>query len=151
MVIMTRKKTSIFRKVKLFFVRLARARASVTEIAWGAGIGTFISVFPTFGFGMPLVILLSKFFRFNVVAALALSVVSNPFTSPFFMALSYKIGAIILGIKIEFKTENWKVNLSDTSIAILLGSFILSSIMGILAYFITKFVIIEYRNKNKIK
>lgn len=141
-----KKKTSIIRQLKLFFLKLARARASTTEIAWGAGIGTFISVFPTFGLGMPLVVLLSKFFKFNLVAALALSVVSNPFTSPFFMVLSYKIGAIILGSTIEFDIKNWKDNLNDTGMAILIGSFIVSGTMSVLAYFLTQFIVSKYRN-----
>jgi len=101
-------KTSISRKSKLFFIKLARARASTEEISRGAAIGTFISVFPTFGFGMPFVILLSKIFKFKLIAALALSIVSNPFTSPFFMVLSYKIDSMILDRRIEYNIGNWK-------------------------------------------
>ena len=96
------------RKLKLFFIKLARARDSTSEIALGAGIGAFISVFPTFGLGMPLVILMNRFFKFNLISALALSTVSNPFTSPFFMITSYKTGALILDNPIEFNLENWK-------------------------------------------
>ena len=44
------KKINISKKLKLFFLKLARAKASTLEISWGAAIGTFISVFPTFGF-----------------------------------------------------------------------------------------------------
>ena len=84
----------LIRRLKLFFIKLARARDSTSEIALGAGIWAFISVFPTFGLGMPLVILMNRFFKFNLISALALSVVSNPFTSPFFILTSYKVGAI---------------------------------------------------------
>ena len=138
-------KINVGRKLKLFFIKLARARASTEEISWGAAIGTFISVFPTFGFGMPFVVLLSKFVKFNLIAALALSIVSNPFTSPFFMILSYKIGSIILDRNIEFSIDSWKDNLSDTGIAIFIGSLVVSGFLSVLAYFIIKFVVIKYR------
>lgn len=145
------KKITITRKLKLFFLKLARARASTEEIAWGAAIGTFISVFPTFGFGMPFVILLSKFFKFNLIAALALSVVSNPFTSPFFMVLSYNIGSAITGSEIAFNTDNWKQNLSDTGITFLIGSLVVSGTLSVTAYFLTKFMVIKFRNKKIIR
>ena len=144
-------KISIARKLKLFFIKLARARASTEEISWGAAIGKFISVFPTFGFGMPLVVLMNKFFKFNLIAALGLSIVSNPFTSPFFMVLSYKIGSIVFGRKIEFHIENWKENFSDTGIVLLAGSLIVSGFLSIVAYFLTKFVVKRYRDKKEIR
>lgn len=139
---------SIARKLKLFVIRLSRARASTEEISWGAAIGTFISVFPTFGFGMPFVILISKFFKFNLIAALALSVVSNPFTSPFFMVLSYNIGSTITGSEIAFNTDNWKQNLSDTGITFLIGSLVVSGSLSILAFFTTKLIVSQYRDQN---
>lgn len=144
-------KISIARKLKLFFIKLARARASTEEISWGAAIGTFISVFPTFGFGMPLVVLMNKFLKFNLIAALGLSIVSNPFTSTFFMVLSYKIGSIVFGRKIEFHIENWKENFSDTGIVLLAGSLIVSGFLSIVAYFLTKFVVKRYRDKKEIR
>ena len=144
-------KINVGRKLKLFFIKLARARASTEEISWGAAIGTFISVFPTVGFGMPFVILLSKFFKFNLIAALALSVVSNPFTSPFFMILSYKIGSIILDRNIEFNIDNWKDNLSDTGFVLLIGSLVVSGTLSVLAYFLTTFIVKKYRDKKGIK
>lgn len=141
------KKINISKKLKLFFLKLARAKASTLEISWGAAIGTFISVFPTFGFGMPFVVLLSKFFKFNLIAALALSVVSNPFTSPFFMVLSYNIGSVITGSEIEFDIGNWKQNLGDTGITFLIGSFVVSGTLSVLAYFLTKIIVKKYRDK----
>jgi uncharacterized protein len=143
------KKINLWRKAKLFFLKLARDRASVHEIALGAGIGTFISVFPTFGFGTLLVLLLYRFLKFNLVAALAMSVISNPFTSPFFMVLSFKVGSLILNTNVQFSIKTWKDNLSETGIIILWGSLLVSGVMGLLAYFITKFIVEKYRNKHK--
>ncbi|MBK8704270.1 MAG: DUF2062 domain-containing protein [Saprospiraceae bacterium] len=127
------KKNIILRKIKLFFLKLARQRDSVSEIAYGAAIGTFISVFPTFGFGMPLVIIMSRFLKFNLLAALALSVISNPFTSPFLLVFSYKIGAIFTGNVVDFNAQNWLQNLSDTGITLLIGNLVLCGSLSIIA------------------
>jgi uncharacterized protein (DUF2062 family) len=145
------KKINLWRKAKLFFLKLARDRASVHEIALGASIGTFISVFPTFGLGTLLVLLLYRFLKFNLVAALAMSVISNPFTSPFFMVFSFKIGSLILNTNVQFSLKNWKDNLSETGIILLWGSLLVSGIMGLLAYFMTKIIVTKYRDKNQKK
>lgn len=136
-------------KIKLFFIKLAKTRNSIEEIAWGMAIGTFISVFPTFGFGTLLVLLFHRFFKFNLVAALAASLISNPFTSPFFMVFSFKIGSAVLGSNVEFSLENWKENLSDTGINMLIGSLIVSGSLSIIAYFITKMIVTRLRTKKK--
>jgi uncharacterized protein (DUF2062 family) len=143
------KKINLWRRAKLFFLKLARDRASVNEIALGASIGTFISVFPTFGFGTFLVLLLYRFLKFNLVAALAMSIISNPFTSPFFMVLSFKVGSLILNTKVQFSIKTWKDNLSETGIIILWGSLLVSGVIGFLAYFMTKFIVAKYRDKHK--
>lgn len=145
-------KPGIFRKIKLFFLKLARARASTYEISLGAAIGTFISVFPTFGLGMPLVALLGRFIKFNVVVALAFSVISNPFTSPFFILMSYKVGSVITGSQIDLNAENWKSNLSETGLAVLLGTLIVSGVTAVLAFYISKIIVTNIRkNRGRVK
>lgn len=133
-----------------YFWKIAKSRNSTAEIAWGAAIGTFISVFPTFGFGTPLVLVLSRIFRFNLAIAVAASVISNPFTSPFFMYLNYKVGALILNNPIAFDIDNWKENLADTGLSILIGSFLVSGFMALLAYYFSKFMVERFRNRKKI-
>lgn len=141
------KRTNLFRKIKLFFLKLARERASTYEISLGAAIGTFISVFPTFGLGMPLVAILSRFFKFNVVVALAFSVISNPFTSPFFLLMSYKVGSVITGSQIDLSADNWKSTLSEAGIAVLLGTFLVSGVTAVLAFYISKIIVTKIRKK----
>ncbi|CAN1528663.1 Domain of unknown function DUF2062 [Flavobacteriaceae bacterium] len=129
------------------FWKLARTNDSASEIGFGAAIGTFISVFPTFGFGTPLVLLLSRFIKFNLLIAIAASIISNPFTSPFFLYLSYKMGVIITGNSIDYKLENWSSNLGKTGITLFIGSLIISGIVAVLSYFISTAVVKSYRNK----
>lgn len=135
------------RKLKIVFRKLARTNDSASEIGLGAAIGTFISVFPTFGFGTPLVLLLSRFIKFNLLIAIAASIISNPFTSPFFLYLSYRMGVFITGNSIDFKLENWNSNLGKTGITLFIGSLIISGIIAVLSYFISTAVVKSYRKK----
>ena len=137
------------RKIKALFWKLARSRDSKEEIAWGAAIGTFISVFPTFGLGTLLVIIFSRVFKFNMLIALATSVISNPFTGPFFLLSSYKVGTFILDTHIAFDLKNWERNLAETGWTILVGSLIVSGIMAVMAYYISIYMVEKYRKRHK--
>ena len=143
------KRHKIIRKTKILFWKVSKSRDSEIKIAWGAAIGTFISVFPTFGFGTLLVLLLSRFFKFNLLIALATSVISNPFTSPFFLLLSYKVGLFLFGKQIQFELENWKKNFSETGFTILTGSLIVSGIMAIVAFYVSLFIVKKLRKQRK--
>jgi hypothetical protein len=143
------KRHKIIRKTKILFWKVSKSRDSEIKIAWGAAIGTFISVFPTFGFGTLLVLLLSRFFKFNLLIALATSVISNPFTSPFFLLLSYKVGSFLFGNQIQFELENWKKNFSETGFTILTGSLIVSGIMAIVAFYVSLFIVKKLRKQRK--
>lgn len=57
--------------------------------------GMFIAILPVPG-QMPLAALAALVFRCNLPIAVALAWVSNPFTTPFILLLSYKLGAFIL-------------------------------------------------------
>ena len=137
----------ILRKLKILFWKLARTNDSASEIGLGAAIGTFISVFPTFGFGTPLVLLLSRFIKFNLLIAIAASVISNPFTSPFFLYLSYKTGVFITGKSIGFELENWSSNLKETGITLFIGSLIVSGTTALISYIISIAIVKVFRNK----
>ena len=142
---LTKKKLSVFRKVKYAITRISRARGSVNEIASGASIGAFFAVFPTFGIGILMVIGLSRIFRFNLIAAVSSSIISNPLTSPFFMLLSFKIGALILNPEINFNIKEWKHQLGDARLSILIGALIVSSTVSLIVYFGVKYFVQKYR------
>lgn len=142
-----KKRCNLYRKLKYAVIRISRARGSVNEIASGAAIGAFFAVFPTFGVGILMVIGLSRIFRFNLIAAVASAIISNPLTSPFFMLLSFKIGSLILGSEIEFDLKNWKHQLGEVGLNILIGAIIVSSVVSIIVYFVVKYFMQLYRMK----
>ena len=146
---MRKKGNKTLRKIKALFLKLSRSRDSKEEIARGAAIGTFISVFPTFGLGTPLVIIFSRIFKFNMLIALATSVISNPFTGPFFLLSSYKVGAFILDTHIAFDLKNWEDNLAETGWTIFVGSLIVSGTMALIAYYTSIFMVEKYRKRHK--
>ncbi|ESU29530.1 hypothetical protein FLJC2902T_09370 [Flavobacterium limnosediminis JC2902] len=94
--------------------------------------------------------MLSRVFKFNLAIAVATSVISNPFTSPFFMLMNYEVGAILLNHSIAFDIDNWKENLKDTGLTILIGSVIVSGFMAVLAYYFSKYMVLRFRNKKKL-
>jgi len=139
---------NIFRKVKISFFKIYYARGSAHEIALGAAIGAFWGVFPTFGLSTVLSLFLYKIFRFNFVAAISGAFISNPLTSPFLLMLSYKVGSYFIKTEVELDYDNWYKNLPQMGYVLIIGSTIVSSITGLLVYYITKYAI-EHRHAVK--
>jgi uncharacterized protein (DUF2062 family) len=140
----------LFRKIKYVILKISRAHASAHEIAYGAAIGAFISVFPTFGASTLLVIFLYRFMKFNLLAAVSSSMISNFFTAPFFLFLGYKIGAMIRKPESEFNFKTSYKHLDEIGMSLLIGVSILSVLVSILTYFIVKFSVQYFRSrKNK--
>jgi len=139
---------NIFRKAKISLLKIYYARGNAHEIALGAAIGAFWGVFPTFGFSTILSLLLYKIFRFNFVAAISGAFISNPLTSPFLLMLSYKVGSYFIKTDFQFNYDNWYENLPKIGYVLIIGSTIVSSITGLLVYYITKYVI-DCRRKLK--
>lgn len=138
---------NIFRKLKLTFLKIYHARGSSHEIALGAAIGSFWGVFPTFGFSTLLSVLLYKIFRFNLPVAISAAFISNPLTSPFFLFISYKLGAVFIKTEIQFQYDTWYTNFSQIGYIILIGSTIISTITALIMYFTIKYIV-DKRKKN---
>ncbi|ESU20053.1 hypothetical protein FCR2A7T_14630 [Flavobacterium cauense R2A-7] len=89
---------------------------------------------------------MSRIFKFNLAIALATSLISNPFTSPFFMVLNYMVGTIFLHNTIVFEIDNWKADLKEIGVTILIGSFFVSGIMATIAFYFSKYMVRKFRN-----
>lgn len=137
---------NIFRKAKISISKIYYARGSAHEIALGAAIGAFWGVFPTFGLSTILSLLLYKFFRFNIVAAISGAFISNPLTSPFLLMISYKVGSNFILSNIQFNLDNWYKNLSQIGYVLIIGSTIVSSATALFVYFIIKYAVRRRRN-----
>lgn len=140
----------MFRRIKYEIIKFVRARATAHEIAYGAAIGAFISIFPTFGAGTILVIFAYRFIKFNLLAAISASTISNVVTAPFFVFLSFKIGSYIWKPESTLNLKTWYKHLDEVGISVLIGGTILSIVCGILVYFIVKFSVESYRRVKKV-
>lgn len=106
------------------------------SVSTAFGVGLFAALIPV-PFQMLLAAALAIMTRGNLLIAMALAWVSNPFTTPALLYLSYKIGAFILDLPpqhfhIEFTFE-WLIEEFNTvGAAILLGCFISGILFGIL-------------------
>lgn len=140
----TRKKNffvRLYRRVRIYLLKIYYARGSAHEVALGAAIGVFWGVFPTFGLSTLLTLFLARFFRFNVIVAISAAFVSNPFTSPFLLWISYTVGEWFVHTEQVFDFQHWYRDISHISFTLFLGSTIVSAASAFLAYYSTYFAI----------
>lgn len=125
------------------------------RIAWGVAVGVFLGIFPTFSLGIPLAVLGSRFFRYNPAAAVAGSVISNPFTTPLVIAISAALGSLITGrewqaVAGQIQEGQWLAAAWATVITYMAGNLILCAVSAIPAYFLTKQAVVVYRRRRGI-
>lgn len=102
--------------------------------------GLFIAILPIPG-QMPLSAIAALVFRCNLPIAVALAWVSNPFTTPFILVISYAIGAFLLQSEhLHFDPNSITFEWFMTSVGliwkpVLLGCVITGLLAGALGYF----------------
>ncbi len=141
----------IFRYI---YLRLVRVGGDPVHIALGFSLGVFLGVFPTFGIGIPLSLLLASVFRWNRVSAVLGSLVMNPITTPLFWTLSATLGAAIFRIdasKVMTSVQNGERLRSLTVGAgiYLVGNTIIALVSAVIAYFLALRVVTVYREKRR--
>jgi len=141
----------IFRYI---YLRLVRVGGDPVHIALGFSLGVFLGVFPTFGIGIPLSLLLASAFRWNRVSAVLGSLVMNPLTTPLFWTLSGMLGAAIFRIdasKVMTSVRNGERLHSLTVGAgiYLVGNTIIALVSAVIAYFLALRVVTVYRKKRR--
>jgi uncharacterized protein (DUF2062 family) len=140
---------NILRKVRINFLKIYYARGSAHEIALGAAIGAFWGVFPTFGLSTILSLLMYKFMRFNLLAAISGAFISNPLTSPFLLLISYKVGSYFIKSNIQLDYNNWYKNIPEVGYILLIGATIVSLLTGVIIYYLIKYLIEKRRASTK--
>ncbi|PJE47928.1 MAG: hypothetical protein CUR34_00150 [Sediminibacterium sp.] len=132
---------NILRKVRINFLKIYYARGSAHEIALGAAIGAFWGVFPTFGLSTILSLLMYKFIRFNLLAAISGAFISNPLTSPFLLLISYKVGSYFIATDIQLNYANWYKNIPEVGYVLLIGATVVSFVTSIIVYYAIKYLV----------
>lgn len=120
------------------------------EIAMGFAIGVFWGVFPTFGLGLIPAVITAYFLKASKIISFFGTWVANPLTFPLFFTLEVLITKSIIGVEV---TEKYLMSLVTTwefgSViwAFILSCVIISFVFAALAYFLARFVLRKYRER----
>ena len=165
------------RIIKYISLRLKRLPGSPHSIALGFTFGVTAALTPLFGLHFLIGIFLAWLFRVSIVASLIGNLLGNPWTFPFICILNFKVGNIfyttsdqidinmkllsnelyllwntIYKLFIELNYSQSLNYLSQLKLIppMLLGSLFTIILVGIPSYFISRFIITNYRNKIKL-
>jgi len=165
------------RIIKYISLRLKRLPGSPHSIALGFTFGVTAALTPLFGLHFLIGIFLAWLFRVSVVASLIGNLFGNPWTFPFICVLNFKVGNFfyttsdqidinmkllsnelyllwntIYKLFIELNYSQSLNYLSQLKLIppMLLGSLFTIIVVGIPCYFISRFIITNYRNKIKL-
>ena len=144
-----------FRRIfRYIYLRLARVGGDPVHIGLGFALGVFLGIFPTFGVGTPLALLIASVLRWNRIAAVLGSLVMNPFTTPFFWTLSGSLGAAIF--RVDAKKVLQSVgdgermkSLSEAALIYLTGNTIIALAGAVVSYFVSCRLVISYRERRQ--
>ena len=89
------------RWVRYQYIKLVRLDDSPEKIAKGFALGVVLGILPTFGLGVIAALLLAGYLKINKASAVIGTFIMNPWTSPFFWALSYLAGSLLLGYNLN--------------------------------------------------
>ena len=165
------------RIIKYISLRLKRLPGSPHSIALGFTFGVTAALTPLFGLHFLIGIFLAWLFRVSMVASLIGNLLGNPWTFPFICILNFKVGNFfyttsdqidinmkllsnelyllwntIYKLFIELNYSQSLNYLSQLKLIppMLLGSLFTIIVVGIPCYFISRFIITNYRNKIKL-
>ena len=144
-----------FRRIfRYVFLRLVRVGGDPVHIGLGFAVGVFLGIFPTFGVGTPLALLIASLLRWNRIAAVLGSMVMNPFTTPFFWTLSGSLGAAIFHVdakKVLQSVGNGErmKSLSEAALIYLTGNTLIALAGAVVSYFVSRRLVMAYRENRQ--
>jgi uncharacterized protein (DUF2062 family) len=142
------------RTFRYIALRLARAGGDPVRIALGFALGVFLGVFPTFGLGIPLALLLASMFRWSRVSSVLGSLVMNPLTTPFIWTVSGTLGAAIFRVdagKVMRSVQDGERLRSLTVGAgiYLAGNAVVAVLSAVISYFLALRAVALYRKTRR--
>jgi len=143
------------RALRLLYLRLLRLKGQPEEVAGGVAIGVFVGMTPTVPLHTVLAVLIAYLFRKSKLAAAMGVWVSNPLFLPFVYLLDYKLGRMITRTNPpSFAVSDFSIHKMielgwGISFPLIVGGFVLGLICAIPSYFITKRLVILYREKRR--
>jgi uncharacterized protein (DUF2062 family) len=141
-------------RLSQMLVRIRQLEGNPHYIALGMAVGTFISITPIIPLQTVVAVTLAFFVRGSKSAAALGTWLSNPLTIPLVYYADYKLGCILLNCQtmvdnIAFDSFSQLMDLGlEVTSAMLLGSLLIGSIIGVIAYFVTFRVFASIRRQS---
>jgi uncharacterized protein (DUF2062 family) len=127
------------------------------SVSRGCLIGMFMAMIP-----LPMQMLgaaiLSIFFRANLPIAVALTWVTNPFTTPFVLYISYKVGAFILGqnssVQLNLSWEAIEHDLAIIGPSLMTGILVNAVVLSVASYYLVRgiwwlYIVMKFRERKR--
>lgn len=144
----TKKSQDFISKYNIPYEYISVNRTMVTKALL---IGLFIALLPI-PMQMLLVIVMMKFFRFNVPLAILLCWVTNPITMPFIYYIEYITGSFILNteiLSIQMSLEWFNENFANIFIQVFIGAVFIGAIVSSVSYLVVNYLWIYFVNRDK--
>ena len=142
-------------RLSQILVRMRQLEGNPHYIALGTAIGTFVSITPIIPFQTAVAVTLAFLVRGSKSAAAIGTWLSNPLTIPLVYYADYKLGCVLLNcqttaesIRFDSFSQLMDLGLEVTS-AMLVGSLVLGSIIGVIVYFLTFRVFARNRRRSQ--
>ncbi|MGF1520866.1 MAG: DUF2062 domain-containing protein [Leptolyngbyaceae cyanobacterium] len=130
------------RRARYIYLKFIRLRGHPKELARGLAAGTFAGMFPLFGLQTIIGVAIAFRIKGNALMAAGGTWISNPLTYVPIYAFNYKVGNWILRrseqqpfTDVE-SIKSWVETGTDVMVNLMLGSFVMGLIVGILSYFV---------------
>jgi uncharacterized protein (DUF2062 family) len=137
---------------RYIYLRLVRQNDEPDKVAKGVGLGVFLGIFPTFGVGAILAVLIATWVKWNRASAALGTLIMNPFFNPFFVSLSVVAGNLVVPPRFRITVESFRGGRLWTGFfhavpVYLLGNILVSTIFALLAYELTLGAVKAYRER----
>jgi hypothetical protein len=121
-------------------------------VAKAMGLGVFLGIFPTFGVGTLLAMLIAGWVNWNRASAALGTFIMNPLLNPFFLSLSVLTGNLLVPTEFRialgtFREAGLWSGFLHAVPTYLLGNFIVSTAFAIAAYWVSLRVVRKYRQR----
>lgn len=113
-------------------------------------IGLFFALLPI-PFQLLIVTLMTAVIRFNIVVALSIVLLTNPFTMPFILFAEYQLGSTLIQsgthIHMQLSMEWFQNNYEQIFLPLIIGAFTLATALSTISYFLVEVLWIKSAKK----
>ena len=153
---------AIGRFFKLLYLKFYRSSDSPQKMALGFGLGVFLGIMP--GLGVIAALVCAAILRVSAAGALLGTLVTNTWLSFLTLVLSTRVGAAVMGLNWKDVYSGWsgiikgfsleklfQASVKEFFLPVIIGFIIVSACSGVIAYFVSLFVVIEARRLKKLR